>query len=160
MKKNLLLPLLLFVFLTACKDEEDAPEPQTRIDLEVSKQKLDSSGKVTVNRAPAIIHIWKAEDRDYDVEASSSDMYIGYAYDKVSGTHKTAEYGSVGSVAKEVVKPGRYFVYVLLMKSSSAGSLAYSYTTVDVKEGETLALKKVFSHDIGTEQYEEWDKNK
>jgi hypothetical protein len=159
MKRILLLPLLFFVFLTACKDEEDAAEPQTRINIEVSKQKLDSSGKVTVNRAPAIIHIWNAEDKDFDVEASSSDMYIGYAYDKVSGTYKTAEYGSVGSVAKEVVKPGKYFVYVLLMKSSSTGSLAHSYTTVDVKEGETLELKKVFSHDVGTEQYEEWEKN-
>jgi hypothetical protein len=161
MKKILLFFVALLAFVTACKDkEEDAPAPQTKIDLAIKKEKLGASGKVSVDRAAAIMHMWRTEDAEFDVEDPSADMRIGYAYDKVSGSHKASEYGAIGSVMREPVKPGRYFVYVSLMKSSGPGSLAYSYTTVDIKEGETLKLEKVFKHDVGTEQYEEWGESK
>lgn len=161
MKKVLLFPLFLCLFLTtACKDE-DEPEPQpTIIDVVVRKEVETASGSVKEEPASAIIHLWPAEDRDFDVEASGTDIYIGYAYDKNTGEYKTAKYGSVGSSMNERIEPGKYFIYVLLMKSSRSGSLAYSHTYFEIKEGETLELEKTFSHDVPSETFEEWDKNK
>ncbi|MCJ8167447.1 hypothetical protein MKJ04_21580 [Pontibacter sp. E15-1] len=108
----------------------------------------------------AIVHVWPAENQDFDVQASGSDIYLGYAYDKISGKSKTAKYGAVGSRMNEQIKPGKYFIYVVLKKSSETGSLAYSYRYFEVKEGETVTLQKTFSHDVPSETFEEWDKNK
>jgi len=160
MKKALLLPLLLCLFLTACKEDETDPGPlETLIDVDVRKEVKAASGSVKREPATAIIHIWPAEGRDFDVEASGSDIYIGSAYDKNSGEYKAAKYGSVGSHMNEPIEPGKYFVYVVLMKSSKSGSQAYSYKYFDIKEGETLELKKTFSHDVPSETFEAWDKN-
>ncbi|GAA4434215.1 hypothetical protein GCM10023188_24880 [Pontibacter saemangeumensis] len=148
--------------MTGCKDE-DEPEPEplpSAVDADIKKQVKYSSGAIETKPASAIIHIWSAEDADFDVEASGTDIYVGSAYDKNSGEFKTAIYGSVGSRMKEPVEPGKYFIYVLLKKSSSSGSLAYSHTYFEIKEGENLQLKKTFSHDVPSGAYEEWDKNK
>lgn len=161
MKKVLLLPLFLFLSLTACKDEDDPePEPESSIVVEVRKEVKAASGAVTKEHVSAIIHIWPAEGRDFDVEASGSDIYIGYAYDKNSGDYETAENGSVGWRMNEPIEPGRYFIYVVLKKSTDSGSLAYSYRYFDVKEGEKVILTKNFSHNVPSETFEEWDKNK
>ena len=163
MKKYLLFPLFLCLFLTACKDEESDPEPEplpSAVDADVKKQVKAASGAISAKPASAIIHIWPADNSDFDVEASGSDVYIGYAYDKVSGEYKTAKYGSVGTRMNEPVEPGKYFIYVLLMKSSGSGSLAYSHTYFEVKEGEKMKLSKTFSYDVPSETFEEWDKNK
>jgi len=160
MKKILLLPLFFCLFLTACKDDEADTGPQeTTIDVEVRKEVKASSGSIKREPAKAIIHIWPADDRDFDVEASGSDIHIGSLYDKNSGEYKSAKYGSVGDHMNEPIEPGKYFIYVVLMKSSQSGSLAYSYKYFDVKEGETLELKKTFSHDVPSETFEAWDKN-
>ncbi|WP_161890667.1 hypothetical protein [Pontibacter russatus] len=162
MKKFLLFPLFLCLFLTSCKDEE-IPEPEQKpgfVDADIKKQVKYSSGFIGEKAATAIIHIWDADSADFDVEASGSDLRIGYAYDKVSGEYKTSKYGSIGSRMSEPVVPGKYFIYVVLMKSSDSGSMAYSYTYFDVAEGKELELKKTFSHDVPSEAYEPWEKNK
>jgi hypothetical protein len=160
MKNHLLIPLLLLLFLAACKDEQEKPPtPTTKIILEVKKQSKNASGQKTIEAVPAIIHMWPAENCEFDVGASP-DIHFGYAFDKASNSYKTMKYGAIGSRMSEVIKPGRYFVYVLLPKSSSSGSLAYSYTYFDIKEGENLQLSKTFSVDIGSGQYESWEKNK
>ena len=157
MKKLLLLPLLLVLLLSSCKKEE--PVLATRMELQVMKQKKSSSGKVTVEPTTAMIHVWNAENKEFDVNASP-DIQYGSAYDKLSESSHTMKYGAIGSSMKEGIKPGRYFVYVVLPKSSGNGSLAYSYSYFDVKKGETIKLAKTFSHDVGEGMYEDWDKNK
>jgi len=159
MKKALLLPLFLFLLLTACKDEDD-PEPVTKVVVDTKKQEKSPDGKITTVSASAIVHIWNAENADFDVEASGSDVYIGYIYDKNTDDYVTADYGSVGAHMNEIIEPGKYFVYVLLMKSAGSSSLAYSYKYFEVKEGETATLKKVFSHNAPAGAFEEWDRNK
>ena len=158
MKKVLLFPLLLCLFLTACKEEDPEPAPTT-IDADIFKKVKNASGSISTKPASAIIHVWPAEDRDFDVEASGPDIYVGSIYDKNSGDYVTAEYGAVGNRIDEPIKPGKYFIYVVLMKSSESGSLAYSYKYFEVKEGETLELKKTFSHDVPSETFEAWEKN-
>jgi hypothetical protein len=128
--------------------------------LSVKKQEKSSTQQITDKPVNAIIHVWNAENSDFDVAASGSDIYVGYAYDKTSKTYKDATYGAVGSAMLETIKPGRYFVYVVLSKTSRAGSLAYSYTYVDVKEGQVLQISKTFSHDVASGAFEAWEKNK
>ena len=162
MKKILLFPLFLCLFLTSCKDDE-IPEPEQKpgfVDADIKKQVKYSSGFISAEPATAIIHIWDADSAEFDVEASGADMRIGYAYDKLSGEYKTSKYGSIGSRMSEPVVPGKYFIYVVLMKSPGTGSMAYSYTYFEVEEGKELELKKTFSYDVASEAYEEWDKNK
>lgn len=159
MKKLLLLPFILLLSLSACKKDGNEPVPDTVINLEVMKQKKSSSGTITAEPESAIIYMWNAEDREFDV-AASPDIQYGAAYDRVNDTSVTMKYGAIGSRMKEKIIPGRYFIYVVLPKSSKSGSLAYSYTYIDIKEGETLNLTKTFSHDLGAGMYEEWSKNK
>lgn len=158
MNKLLLLPLLVLLLLSSCKEEEE-PVLRTEMNLEVMKQKRSSSGEITVEPVSAIIYVWNAENRDFDVNASP-DIHFGSAYDKLNGTSQTMRYGSIGIRMREAVQPGRYFAYVLLPKTASSGSLAHSYTYFEIKKGETLDLTKTFSHDAAPNTFEDWDKNK
>ncbi|WP_439882369.1 hypothetical protein ACSX1A_04215 [Pontibacter sp. MBLB2868] len=157
MKKSFILPLFFLLLLSACKDDE--PDPETRMIVEVKKQQQSSSGSITTEKSQAIIHVWEAENREFDV-AASPDIYLGNIYDKTSETFKTLEYGAIGSRMSEKVEPGRYFIYILLPKSSGNGSLAYTYTYFTIKEGETLKLEKTFGFDLAEGSFEKWDKNK
>ncbi|WP_187262302.1 hypothetical protein [Pontibacter beigongshangensis] len=107
----------------------------------------------------AIIHVWQAENKDFDL-ALSPDIQVGNVYDKNTASFHTIDYGAIGSTMNEKVLPGRYFVYVLLPKSAGNGGLMYSYTYFEIKKGETLPLKKIFSHDTPTGTFEPWDQNK
>lgn len=156
--RNVLYTLLILLFITACK-EEDTPSPKTRYDIEVRKQIKDSAGKVTAKPTLALIYMWPSEGRDFDVSASGSDVYAGAVYDKNSGTLVTAKYGAVGAVMNEEVEPGKYFVYVTLPKSSEQSSLVHSYTYFELKEGETLEVRKTFGYSLTPGQFEEWGKN-
>ncbi|MCC9134859.1 lipoprotein [Pontibacter silvestris] len=153
--KKLLFPLLILLILSACIDEE--PEPITKMDLVVTKENKLSSGSITAESKMAIIHVWQADNREFDVDASP-DIQLGYAYDKESNSFQTMNYGAVGKRMNERIKPGRYFIYVLLPKSSAEGSLAYSYTYFDIKEGETASLSKTFSYDVASGAFEAWEK--
>ncbi len=158
MKRFLLLPIMILVLLAACKKEQEQ-EPATRVNIDVMRQSKSSSGQITAHPTSAIIHIWAADNCEYDVEASP-DISVGAAFDKTSNSYKTMKYGAIGSSMNEKVKPGRYFVYVLLPKSSSKGSLAHSYTYFEVKQGQTLSLTKTFSYDVETGEFENWEENK
>ena len=159
MKKLLILPLLILTILTSCNQVDDTVTPPSRVVINVNKQFIENGSTVT-KPANAIIHLWKAEDRDFDVAASGEDIYVGYAYDKTSKSSFNADYGSVGFAINEDLTPGRYFVYVVLNKSSASGSQAYTHTYIDIKAGERFFYSKVFSHDVGNQQYEVWTKNR
>jgi hypothetical protein len=161
MRYLLLFPLVVFLLLSSCKDKdkEKTPIPATKVILEVMKQSKSSSGQTTLAPASSIIHVWVADNRDFDV-AASPDIHVGSVFDKTSNSFKTIKYGAIGSRMNEAIEPGKYFVYVLLPKSSASGSLAYSYTYFEIKQGETLPLRKTFSSDIGSGQFESWEKNK
>jgi hypothetical protein len=158
MKKLLILPLLFLLAFTGCKKDGDGPA-DTRLALTIFKQEQSSTGDITEIPASAIVHVWKAEGRDFDVAASGTDINIGYAYDKTTQTSYTANHGAVGNTMREKIEPGRYFVYVVLPKSANAGSQAYSHTYFDIKEGQTKTLKKVFSYNVANNQFENWAKN-
>ncbi len=159
MKKLLILPLLILLAFTGCKKDDEGPS-ETRMALTIFKQEQSATGQITEVPVSAIVHVWKAEGRDFDVAASGADVNVGYLYDKTSQTSYTATAGAVGNSMREKIEPGRYFVYVVLNKSSSAGSQAYSHTYFNVKEGETETLKKTFSFDAANNQFESWAKNK
>ncbi|PKV66887.1 hypothetical protein [Pontibacter ramchanderi] len=154
--KTILVPLLVFLLFASCKDEKD-PEPvsETIMDLKVMKQKKSSSGQTITEPASAIIHVWKAENREFDV-AASPDIHFGYVYDKISQSYVTMNYGAIGSKMRERIEPGKYFVFVLLPKSSDNTSLAYSYSYFEIKKGETLNLVRTFSHNVSPGAYESW----
>jgi hypothetical protein len=157
MKKLLLLSLSILTFLTACKKEKEA-EPKTRVIVDITKQNISASGEIIEKPTLAIIQIWSAEGSDFDINASP-DIHVGYAFDKNTGSFKTINRGAIGSSMNERLAPGRYFVYVFLPKSSGKGSLAYSYTYFDIKQGETLKIVKTFSHSDCTGEFESWEKN-
>jgi hypothetical protein len=162
MKFLLLFPLFVLFLFSSCKDKDDdeqQPTPATKVILEVMKQSKSSSGQVSLVPASAIIHMWVADNSDFDV-AASPEIHVGSAFDKTSNSFKTMKYGAIGSRMSETIEPGRYFVYVLLPKSSGSGSLAYSYTYFEIKQGETLNLKKTFGSEVGSGQFESWEKNK
>lgn len=159
LKQALALPLFFFLLLTGCKDTESTPTPPTNLVLSVLKQNLSASGEITETPVSSTIYVWKADNKDFDVNASGTDIYIGYAYEKNSKSYINAQQGGIGLTLSEELAPGRYFVYVLLPKTNKTGSQAYSYTYLNIAEGQTLTTKKVFSHNVGTKAYEEWSKN-
>lgn len=158
MKKLILLPILALIFLFSCEKDSPKPEVPTLMNLKVMKEKKLSSGTINTEPKTAIIHVWNAEGSEFDV-AASPDIIFGYAYDKSSASFKTMKYGAIGSVMKEKIEPGRYFVYVLLPKSSEKSSLAYSYSYFEIKAGQTLDLLKVFNYDVSPGTFEQWDEN-
>lgn len=158
MKKRILLPILALIFLFSCEKDSPKPELPTLMNLKVMIEKKLSSGTIATEPKTAIIHVWNAEGSEFDI-AASPDILFGYAYDRSSASFKTMKYGAIGSVMREKIEPGRYFVYVLLPKSSDSSSLAYSYSYFEIKAGQTLDLFKVFSHDIGSGTYEQWGDN-
>ncbi|MDO6389265.1 hypothetical protein Q4E40_03940 [Pontibacter sp. BT731] len=158
MKKFILLPILALFFLFSCEKDSPKPELPTLMNLKVMKEKKLSSGTITTEPKTAIIHVWNAENSEFDIDASP-DIIFGYAYDKSSASFKTMKYGAIGSVMKEKIEPGRYFIYVLLPKSSDRSSLAYSYSYFEIKAGQTLDLFKVFSYDISSGTFEQWSEN-
>lgn len=158
--RSILVTLLATLLFISCKEESTpAPKPETIMDLKVMQQRKLSSGQIVAEPTQAIIHVWKAENRDFDV-SSSPDIHYGYVFDKQSQSFVTMDYGAIGSKMRERIEAGKYFVHVLLPKSSNNTSLAYSYSYFEIKTGETLNLVKTFSHDISPESYEDWEKNK
>ncbi|MCX2741736.1 hypothetical protein [Pontibacter anaerobius] len=161
MKNLLFLIMLPVIMLFSCKEDDPEPaEKRGQIILDIKKQTKDSSGKIGVKPQYATVYVWNAENRNFDVDASGTDVYLGYALDNTSNSFKTSDYGAVGYRMDEKIEPGKYFIFVMLPKSSSRGSLANSYTYFEVKAGEALEMEKIFSHDIESEQTEAWDKNK
>ncbi|MDQ3292293.1 MAG: hypothetical protein M3Q05_13480 [Bacteroidota bacterium] len=161
--KNLLSILLLlavFAFGGCKKDDEVNPdEENAKVDLGVFKITKDATGKAIKAPINCTIWMWRTENRDFDVAASGSEIYVGRAFDKTTKTHISADYGAIGVVMTEKIKPGKYLVYVVINKSDSPGSQAYSYTNVEVGAEKTLNFKKVFSENVGTMQFEAWEKN-
>ncbi|MFT2011547.1 hypothetical protein ACMA1I_22945 [Pontibacter sp. 13R65] len=159
MNKKILF-LFFIVLMSACKrDNEPAPEPVSRFILSVSKETMSSTGEITAEPIKAIIHVWKAENSNFDVNASPN-LFVGEVYDKTSGTFRSIEYGAIGTKMNEMLQPGRYFVYVLLPKSTGSSDLAYSYTYIDIKEGKNLSLTKTFKYTTGAGMYDAWVKSK
>lgn len=161
--KNLLsiLSLLaLFTFGGCKKDDEVQPEPTADIDLGVFKITQDpATGKSVRTPLVCTIWMWGSDNREFDIAASGSEIYVGRILDKKTQTYASAEYGAIGVQMTEQIKPGKYLVYVVINKSDQPGSQAYSYKYVEVGDDKKLSFKKVFSKDIGSMQYEEWDKN-
>ncbi|QMU30067.1 hypothetical protein [Adhaeribacter radiodurans] len=158
---SILLLLVVFSFSGCQKDDEVNPdEASAQVDLGVFKITQDpTSGKAVKAPLNCTIWMWRTENHDYDVAASGSEIYVGRIFDKTTKTYVSAEYGAIGVVMTEKIKPGKYLVYVVINKSDQLGSQAYSYTNVEVGAEKTLNIKKVFSQNVGTMQFEAWEKN-
>ncbi|PSR56138.1 hypothetical protein AHMF7605_22850 [Adhaeribacter arboris] len=162
--KNLfsfLLLLAVFTFSGCKKDEEVNPDEESaKVDLGVFKITQDpATGKAVKAPITCTIWMWRTENRDYDIAASGSEIYVGRIFDKTTKTYVSAEYGAIGVVMTEKIKPGKYLVYVVINKSDLPGSQAYSYKNVEIGADQTLNFKKVFSQNVGTMQFEDWEKN-
>ncbi len=162
--KNLLsvLTLLTLLVFGGCKkDDEVKPIPTGDIDLGIYKNTLDpATGKTTKEAIQCTIWMWKTDNRSLDLAGSGSEAYLGRILDKNTKGYVSAEYGAIGINMREKVETGKYLVYVFINKSDQKGSQAYSYTNVEIKEDKKVSIRKTFSQDIGTQQYEEWSTNK
>ncbi len=159
--KNLfsILSLLSLFMFASCKKEEVEPDTAD-IDLGIYKLTQDpTSGKMSKTAVKSTIWLWSSDNRQLDTPVPSTDIYLGSLYDKQSKTLVNAEYGAIGVSMIETIKPGKYLVYVMLNKSDQPGSLAYSYKEIEVGADKKLTFTKIFSSNVGNEQYEEWDKN-
>ena len=162
--KNLLsvLTLLTLLVFGGCKkDDEVKPIPTGDIDLGVFKNTLDpATGKTTRQPIQCTIWMWKKDGRNVDLAASGSEIYVGRILDKNTNKYVSAEYGAIGLNMKEKVETGNYLVYVFINKSDQKGSQAYSYTNVEIKEDKKVSIRKTFSPDVNTLQFEDWNANK
>ncbi|QNF33698.1 hypothetical protein HUW51_13575 [Adhaeribacter swui] len=162
--KNLLsvLTLLTLLVFGGCKkDDEVKPIPTGDIDLGFFKISADpATGQTTNTPIQCTIWMWKTDNRNLDLTSSGSEIYLGRILDKNTNKYVSAEYGAIGINMREKVETGKYLVYVFINKSDQKGSLAYTYTNVEIKEDKKVSLRKVFSQDIGTQQYEAWNTNK
>ena len=162
--KNLLsvLTLLTLLVFGGCKkDDEVEPIPTGDIDLGIFKLTPDpETGKATRKAVQSTIWMWKTDDRNLDLTASGSEIYLGRILDKNTNKFVSAEYGAIGINMREKVETGKYLLYVFINKSDQKGSQAYTYTNVEIKEDKKVSIRKVFSQDIGTQQYEDWNLNK
>lgn len=160
--KNLFFILLLlsiFSFVSCKKDDVDA-EPLAQVDLGVYRITEDpTTGKTARTPANSTIWLWNSDNREYDINASGTEIYLGRIYDTKTKTFVSADQGAIGTVMTETIKPGKYMVYVMLNKSDQPGSQAYSYTQVEIGADQKFKFTKTFSLTLGDQQYEEWEKN-
>lgn len=159
--KNLLSVLFLLVLFafSACQKDEDQ-NPIAEVDLGVFKVTTDStSGKAVKTPINCTIWMWNTDNRELDIAASGAEVYVGRALDKRTNTYVSAQYGAIGVLMTEQIKPGNYLVYVVINKSDEPGSQAYSYTQVTIGAEQKLTFTKVFSRNVGTQQFEEWEEN-
>ena len=156
---SIILLLSLFSFVSCEKEEVDA-EPSAQVDLGVFRVTQDpTSGKFSKTPAQSTIWMWRSDNREFDVTASGTEVYLGRLYDNKTKTYVSADYGAIGVIMTETIRPGKYFVYVMLNKSDQPGSQAYSYTQVEIGADQKFKFTKTFSSNVGNLQYEAWEKN-
>ena len=122
------------------------------------KKKLSSGELIEEKLTPAVIHIWDATNRDFDVEKSGTSIITGYLFDKntqqsvkpiITSTYKTSFF--------ETLKAGKYFVYINTGDQTdySIPKWNYSYSYFETKYKEDTKMKKVFVLQTGT-SYQPW----
>lgn len=157
MMKKLLSFLFVGLLLASCS-KKDTPKPDTITGFQIivkQNSKLQS-GQFVANDVAAIIYVWKADGKDFDL-TNTSDMLKGYAYDKISGTSLKYDFTGNAPIANRTPS-GRYFVYVIVTASGYGQySYSYSYFNVTDNNGDINEVKKVFTTNAYTGSFEDWN---
>lgn len=153
--------VMLTIWLFSCSkdsEQQNANETQSGFILDVKKNEKLSTGEIVEKNTEIwAIHVWKANKADFEIR-STSEAVNGYAYDKITSKSIKSDIFSVISPLEKKVEPGRYFVFVTLGYNVGNGRLAYSYTNFEVIKGDIAFVKKVFTTQVGSRDYEEWNK--
>jgi len=149
--------LLLIPFIFSCKKDTPKPDKVTGFQIIVKQDTKLQSGQFVANDVPAIVFVWKADGKDFDL-TNTRDMVSGYVFDNNSGVSLKYDYTGYAPIANNA-PIGRYFVYVIIT-DSGYGQYAYSYTYFNVTDnnGDIDVLKKVFTTNATTLSYEDWNK--
>lgn len=157
--KKLLFPLfvaLLTVTIGCSKKEAPKPDTITGFQIIVKQNSELQSGQFVANDIAAIVYVWKADGKDFDL-TNTSDMLKGYVFDKNSGTSLKYDFTGNAPIANRTAV-GRYFVYVIVT-ASGYGQYAYSYTYFDVtnNNGDINVMTKIFTTHAHTISFEDWN---
>lgn len=166
MKRLLLFMLpMMFVFGGCSSDDPElTPEKETG-NLSFDSYHIDYLSTGEERRTPQtleLIHIWKADGTDFNLETPHLDMLKGYMYDKNQEKSLEADYSYLDkwTLSKEL-KPGRYLIYVYYGNKSPYGTtrMSYSYTYFDIVKQEATFLKKYIKKggDYPNLKYHPWD---
>ena len=147
--KKLLLLFGIIISFTACSDDEGVPVNENKNgSLSFDSyyvDKLSTGEERKTAQSLAIIHIWNADDTDFDFEKSKNDLMSGYVYDNIEGKSLKANrtYMNKWTLSEEL-KPGKYVIYVNYGQkvSSKQTEFSYSYTYFEIKKQEVTFLKK------------------
>ena len=146
------LSFFTLLFLFSCsKKETSQPYTPTGFSILVKQNSKLQSGQIIEKDVSCVIMVWKADGKDFDL-AKAFDLMGGYAFDKNASISLKSDYSKTG-IMSEKVPPGRYLVFVQLN-----GNLYYSYTYFDVTTGNYNQLKKAFTTNAITAQFEDWNK--
>lgn len=160
MKKSLFLFLSIFALASCSKSDSSPDESKSGFIINVKKNSKSSTGELVANNTnAAAIHIWKADGKDLTIKGAT-EAAKGNAYDNITKTFVVADYTFVNtSTETQGVEAGNYFVFVILDNNQTGGgNLAYSYTTITVKEGEFVTATKIFASTTTPAAYQLWTK--
>lgn len=153
--KRVLLLTLVSIFLLSCSKDDDSGNVETKqgIGLQFVKNKKLTSGEVTEERFTArVVAIWNSDGKDLTYSGPNDGTY---AYDKISAKSYEAEYAYTNVQSKLIELPAGKYMIAFVTDEKEDPKLVYSYTTVEVKRGEYLQVKKnVTDMKIGT--YTPW----
>src|SRR5690554_8064146 len=114
MKKFLLLFSICFITFS-CSSDDNSSETQdgTLIFNSYYVDKLSTGEDHEIIQPLAVIHIWNADNTDFDFEKSKDDLLSGYIYDKTQNKSLKANYSILNTwTITNELKAGKYVIYV------------------------------------------------
>jgi len=135
------------------------PDSMSILDISVGIIVYDPYKKPYFQSEEATIVIWPSEGRHLTVKNAEQAM-AGYAYDEVRDTNVYS--GNIAAkharIAYQDLRPGRYFIAVVLNDKVDVGKRAYSTTEIELAQFGKIAIHKAFDEHSKNEKFEAWNK--
>ena len=162
MKKLLFLFSICFILFSCSSDDNSEKDSQngTLIFSSYYVDKLSTGEDHEIIQPLAVIHIWNADNTDFDFEKSKDDLLSGYIYDKTQNKSLKANYSILNTwTITNELKAGKYVIYVNYgEKTNGKATFAHSYTYFEIKKNEATILKKYLKKggDYPAFKYHKW----
>jgi|SRR5690606_7320092 len=151
MKKLLFLFSISLILFSCSSDDNSEKDSQngTLIFNSYYVDKLSTGEDHEIIQPLAVIHIWNADNTDFDFEKSKDDLLRGYIYDKIQNKSLKANFSLLNtSTLTSEFNAGKYVIYVNYgEKTNGRATFAHSYTYFEIKKNEVTILKKYLKKD-------------
>jgi|SRR5690554_3704302 len=150
MKKLLSFTAIVLTF--SCSSDDDSANEVQNGTLSFNSyyvDKLSTGEERETAQTLALIHIWNADNKDFDFDKSKNDLVSGYVYDNVQKKSLKANYTYLDKwTLSNELKSGKYVMYVNYgQKTEGRATFSYSYKYFEIRKKEVTFLKKYLRKD-------------